>query len=386
MDISPVVAAKKDRLVEHRRNLHLIPETGFNEKKTGAYVAQALADSGLEVKTGMAETGVVGILHSGRPGKCLMLRADMDALPVKEETGLSFASTHAGAMHACGHDGHMAMSLTAAEVLSGMKDSFTGSVKFLFQPAEEGPGGAKPMIEAGVLDDPTVDWAVGIHLWPGVGEGHIGLREGPIMAAMDRFDLKIIGKGGHGAMPHLCVDALEVGTQVVAALQRIVSRKMNPLSPTVITVGVFEAGDAYNVIPGTAKLSGTTRTFDLDVWNSLPERMETVIKGVCDSMGASYEFSYYQGYPPTVNDPGMTELVHGVAAEIVGPDRVVDTEPTMGGEDMAFYLERVPGCFVFLGVGREGCAPLHNPKFNFDEEMLLPGVELYVRLVQKLLS
>jgi len=242
------------------------------------------------------------------------------------------------------------------------------------------------MIEAGVMENPNVDFSVGCHVWPAIPENTIGVKAGRLMAAMDRFDIRIIGKGGHGAMPHLCVDALEVGTQVVNALQRIASRQMNPLTPTVVTVGSFQAGSTFNVIPGEAEMCGTTRTFDRDIWNSWPERIEKIIRGVCRSMGADYELKYTQGYPPLLNDESMAAVVRKCATDVVGKERVIEPEQTMGGEDMAFYLEKSKGCFFFLGVGREGCAPLHNPKFDFNEDVLLTGVETYCRVAFELLE
>jgi amidohydrolase len=315
-----------------------------------------------------------------------MIRADMDALPLKEETGLAFASGHDGVMHACGHDAHMAIGLGAATVLKQMKNELHGTIKFVFQPAEEGPGGAKPMIDAGVMENPKVDYAIGCHVWPEIPEGTIGLRSGPFLAAMDRFDLKIIGRGGHGAMPHLCVDALEVGTQVVNALQRIASRHMNPLEPVVVTVGSFHAGTAFNIIPGEAVLTGTTRTFDLAIWHSWEKRLEKVIRGVCESMGANYEFKFSQGYPPTINDEAMTNLVQRCAAAVVGADKVIEAPKTMGGEDMSFFLQQAKGCFYALGAGYEGGAPVHNPKFKFNEDILALGVETHCRVALELLG
>jgi len=386
LDLKTMVRGERDWIVKTRRELHQIPEPAYTEKKTSARVADYLAGEGLEVQTGIAKYGVVGLMNSGRPGPGLMFRADMDALPIAEETGLPFASLHPGAMHACGHDAHMAMVLGAARILGRMKDRIRGSVKFIFQPAEEWPGGAKPMIDQGVLENPKVDYAFGCHLWPGSPEGTIGIKAGAIMAAMDRFDIRIVGKGGHGAMPHLCVDALEVGTQVVNALQRIVSRQMNPLKPTVVTVGSFHAGTAFNVIPGEAVMSGTTRTFDPDIWNSCELRLKKIVKGVCDSMGADFDFTYWKGYPPTINDSAMADLVRRCAEEVVGKDKVFEPESTMGGEDMAYYLERAKGCFFFLGVGREGTASLHNSRFDFNEDLLLLGVETYCRLALELLA
>jgi amidohydrolase len=385
-DIKKLVAAHKDTYIRTRRDLHRIPEPAFTEEKTSTYLAEYLRKEGLPTRTGIAKYGVVGLLETGKPGKTLMIRSDIDALPITEETGLGFASTHEGAMHACGHDAHMSMVLGAATVLNQLKDNLNGTIKFLFQPAEEGPGGAKPMIEEGVMESPRVDYAVGCHVWPNLPEGRIGVKDGPLMAAMDRFDLKIIGKGGHGAMPHLCVDALEVGTQVVNAFQRIVSRHMNPLSPAVVTVGRFAAGSTFNVIPGEAEMCGTTRTFDRDIWSSWPERIEQVVRGVCESMGAKYELKYSQGYPPLVNDGEMAEIVRKCAQQVVGKDKVVEPEPTMGGEDMAFYLEKAKGCFFFLGVGRKGSAPVHNSKFDFNENILSLGVETYCRIAMEVLS
>jgi amidohydrolase len=386
IDIHRLVADQKDLIIDLRRTLHRIPETAYTEKKTSAYVANYLNDLQFEVKTGIARYGVVGLMKTGRPGPTLMIRADMDALPLKEDTGLAFASEHEGVMHACGHDAHMAMVLGAATVLNTIKDELAGNIKFLFQPAEEGPGGAKPMIEAGVMESPKVDYCIGGHMWPDIPEGTIGVRPGPFMAAMDRFDIKIKGKGGHGAMPHLCVDALEVGAQIVNALQRIVSRQMDPLEPTVVTVGTFHAGTAFNIIPAEAELSGTTRTFNPDIWNAWQARLEKVVRGVCESMGSDFELTYGQGYPVTINDKSMAGIVHHCAEMVVGEDRVVVPQKTMGGEDFAFYLQKSKGCFFALGVGREGAAAVHNPSFDFNEDVMLLGLETYCRVALELLG
>ncbi len=386
VDIKKLVEEHKDLVIHTRRDLHRIPEVAYTEEKTAAYVADYLSREGLEVQTGVAQFGVVGLLKTGRPGPTVMIRADMDALALQEETGLDFASTHDGVMHACGHDAHMAMGLVAATVLNKIKDTFTGTVKFIFQPAEEGPGGAEPMIKAGVMENPKVEYAIGCHVWSELPEGTIGVRSGPFMAAMDRYELKIIGKGGHGAMPHVCVDALEVGTQVVNALQRIASRHINPLEPVVVTVGSFHAGTAFNIISTEAVLSGTTRTFDMDIWDSWEARLEKVIRGVCESMGAEYEFKFSKGYPPTINDDSMADLVRRCAAEVVGPEKVLEPAKTMGGEDMSFFLQQAKGCFFALGVAREGSAPIHNPKFSFNEDILPLGVETHCRYVLELLG
>ena len=386
VDIRQLVSEHKELVINTRRDLHRIPETAYTEKKTSAYVAEYLNREGLEVQTGIATYGVVALLKTGRPGPTLLIRADMDALPLTEETGLPFASTHAGVMHACGHDAHVAMALAAATVLNRIKDELNGTIKFLFQPAEEGPGGAKPMIDAGVLENPKVDYAIGCHVWPEIPEGTIGVRSGPFMAAMDRFDIKIIGRGGHGAMPHMCVDALEVGTQVVSALQRISSRLINPQEPVVVTVGMFHAGTAFNIIPAEAKLSGTTRTFNLDIWNSWAERLEKVVRGVCESMGAEFELAFAKGYPPTINDDSMAEVVRRCAQKVVGEDNVVEPERTMGGEDMSYFLQQSKGCFYALGVGRQEFTPVHNPRFDLNEDVLALGVETHCRIALDLLK
>lgn len=386
VDIRSLVDEAKDLVIKTRRDLHRIPEVGYTEEKTSAYVADYLEREGLDVHTGIAQFGVVGLLETGTPGPTLMIRADMDALLLEEETGLAFASTHDGVMHACGHDAHMAMALVAATVLNRIKADLTGTVKFVFQPAEEGPGGAKPMIDQGVMKNPKVDYAIGCHLWSEIPEGTIGVRSGPFMAAMDRFDLKIIGKGGHGAMPHMCVDALEVGTQVINALQRIASRHMDPLEPTVVTVGSFHAGTTFNIIPGEAEMCGTTRTFNLDIWDAWEQRLKKVIGGVCESMGADFELKFEKGYPPTINDDDISEVIRRCAAEVVEPEKVLEPPKTMGGEDMSFFLQQAKGCFYVLGVGRDGYAPVHNPKFMFNEDVLPLGVETHCRAALELLG
>jgi amidohydrolase len=384
--VRKLVQRSKEQVIVFRRDLHRIPETGFKEAKTSAYVAEKLAKLNLDVQTGIATHGVVGLLRSGKPGPTLMIRADMDALPIAEETGLAFASTHPGCMHACGHDSHMAMALGAASILRALKDRLRGNVKFVFQPAEEGPGGAQPMVAAGVMENPTVDYCLGCHLWTERPEGYIGIRPGVFMAAMDRFDIKITGRGGHGAQPHLCVDALEVGTQVVAALQRIVSRHIDPIEPVVVSVCSFHAGTAFNITPAEAVLSGTTRTFNAEIWKSWRGRIDRVVRGVCESMGAGYELNFSWGYPPTINDASMSEVVRRCAVQVVGEERVVVPDLTMGGEDMSFFLKRAPGCYYCVGVGREGAAPLHNPKFDFKEDLMLLGVETHCRVALDLLG
>ena len=387
INIKTMIDKEKTNIAAIRQALHKIPEKGFSETKTSKFVADYLNTiEELEVTTGIAGTGVVGLLKTGKPGKTLIIRADMDALPISEDTGLSFSSTHDNMMHACGHDGNMSMALVTASILARLTDQFSGNIKFMFQPAEEWPGGAKPMIEAGIMENPHVDYSVACHLWPDLPAGTLGLKSGVLMSATSVFEIEITGKGGHGAMPHLCVDALDTAAQVVNALQRVVSRKLNPVTPSVITIGSFHSGGAPNIIPEKAFLTGTTRTFDKKVWNEYPTVMEPIIKGVCQSMGASYKFKFTPGYPPLENDPDLVELMKKSMLKVVTQDRIKEQESTMGGEDMSFVFEKSKGCYFFIGSGFEGCAPLHNSKFDFDESLLLPGVETLVRFALDLLE
>ncbi|BBD09887.1 M20 metallopeptidase family protein [Desulfovibrio ferrophilus] len=378
--------AARDWTIEIRRELHKIPELALEEEKTAALVAKTLTELGFEPQTGIGKHGVVATLDTGRPGPVVMFRADMDALPIQEESGLPFASTHEGVAHCCGHDCHTAMLLGTAKVLSEAKDKLSGIIRFVFQPAEEAVSGAQPMIAEGIMDSPKVDYCFGMHVWPTVPKGQVGIKDGKLMAAMSWFDLEILGKGGHGAMPHQCVDALEVGTQVVSALQRVTSRQMNPLQPTVVTVGQFYAGTAMNIIPGRAELHGTTRTFDKDVWRTWDERLRTIIAGVCSSMGADFTFEFHQGVPPVSNDPDATNIARKAAIKLVGEDNVMEPEPTMGGEDMSLFLEQAKGAFVFLGAQVENGYPLHNPKIVFPEDILATGVALNCQIACDLLT
>ncbi len=385
-----IIDRHRSTIVGYRRHLHQIPEVGFALHKTAEYVEKQLKLIGLEPTTGIAQTGIVSLLVGGnsgaKEGKTVLVRADMDALPIVEETDLAWASTHDKAMHACGHDGHMAMVLGAALALDAMKEQIPGKVKFLFQPAEEGPGGARPMIEAGVMEHPRVDYVLGAHLWPSLPQGEIGVKDGPLMASMSTFDLTITGKGGHGAMPHLCIDPIDASVQVVNALQRITSRQMKPISPTVVTVGSIHGGTTHNIIPESVHLQGTTRTFDRDIWLDWPRRIEQIVKGICQATGTSYELRFNPGYPPLHNDPEIAQIAKASAARVVGKDNVVTPELNMGGEDFAFFLEQAKGCFVFIGTGQRQSAPLHNSKFDFNEDVLLAGVEYFCETVLQLLD
>lgn len=385
--IRDAIQSLQPDLVEWRRHLHQYPELGFRERLTAQFVHQRLEEWGIAHQTGIAETGIVATIDGHQPGPVLAIRADMDALPILEANPVSYRSRHDGVMHACGHDGHTAIALGTAFYLSQNPQLFRGTIKFIFQPAEEGPGGAAPMIEAGVLRNPDVDAIIGLHLWNYLPLGSVGVRSGPLMAAVELFDCDIQGKGGHGAIPQQTVDAIVVGAQVVNALQTIVARNINPLDAAVVTVGTFEAGRAHNVIADTAKLSGTVRYFNPALGDLIPKRVEEIIAGVCQSYGAKYRLNYWNLYPPVVNDGAISELVRSVAETVVEtPAGVVPDCQTMGGEDMSFFLQEVPGCYFFLGSANEAldlAYPHHHPRFDFDETALGMGVELFVRCVEK---
>lgn len=379
-----------EQVVLDRRHLHAHPELGFREHETAAFIAERLRGLGLEVQTGVASTGVVGLLRGGRPGKTVLLRADIDALPIQEENEVPYRSRVPGVMHACGHDGHTAILLSAARVLAERREGLAGAVKFAFQPSEEQPpGGAIKMIEAGVLADPHVDAAFGLHLGQNLPLGTVMARPGAISAASDRFVLRIAGKGGHAARPHLCVDAALVAAQVLVALQTLVAREVDPLRPAVLTVGMIQAGSAPNVIPETGRLEGTVRTYDREVRELLARRVGEVATGVAQALRAECACDYHYGYPSVVNDPALTELVAGVARELVGAERVVAGEPGMGGEDFAYFLERVPGCFFRVGTRNEARGLVyghHHPRFDIDEAALPLGVGLFAAVVEGFLA
>lgn len=374
-------------LVAWRRAIHQRPELGFQERVTADFIAKKLTEWNIEHQTGIAQTGIVATINSDRAGKVLAIRADMDALPIQEENEVDYRSLHDGKMHACGHDGHVAIALGTVYYLAQNRHSWSGTVKFIFQPAEEGPGGAKPMIEAGVLKNPDVDAIIGLHLWNNLPLGQVGVRSGALMAAVECFRCRILGKGGHGAMPHQTQDAIVIASQVVNALQTIVGRNVNPLDAAVVTVGEFHAGTALNVIADTAKMSGTVRYFNPQLENFISQRIEALIAGVCQSHGAKYELDYWQLYPPVINNSEITELVRSVAVDVVEtPIGVVPECQTMGGEDMSFFLNEIPGCYFFLGAANseKGLAyPHHHPRFDFDETALSMGVEIFVRCVEK---
>ena len=366
-----------ERIVALRREIHREPELGFDTKKTAEKVLSALEGLPLEIQTGVAENGIVATLFSGE-GPTVGLRADMDALPIHEETGLPFASEREGKMHACGHDGHTSMLVGAAHALCGMRERLNGTVKFFFQPAEEGGGGGKVMVDEGVADD--VDSVFALHLWPGLPFGTAATKAGPIMAAADSFEMTVRGKGGHGAFPHQTADAIAMAAQIVTALQTLVSREVDPVEPAVVTVGEVGAGSAFNIIPETARLGGTVRTLNEDLRRRMPERIEQLARGVAQGMRGDAELDYNFSYPVTLNDEAAAQAALGVIGGLFGEENSLElTNPAMGGEDFAFFLEKIPGAFIWLGVG-EDVSYLHTPTFAFDEEILPHGAALLTAL------
>ncbi len=381
------VAEYGDELVAWRRDLHAHPELAYEEHRTAAFVAEKLRSFGVdEVHTGIGGTGVVGVLRAGRGERSIALRADMDALPIGEETGLPWASRHAGRMHACGHDGHTTMLLGAARYLAETR-RFDGTVYLIFQPAEEGLAGAKAMLDDGLLERFPAERVFGMHNWPWLEAGRFAVHEGPVMAASDEFRIRLRGKGCHAAMPHLGRDPIVAGAALVQALQTLVSREADPLEALVVSVTCFNAGDAYNVIPETADLVGTVRCFRPELRDRTEERLEAVTAAIAEAHGISAEVTYRRGYPATTNAPEEARLCAEVAAEIAGAERVVrDPPPSMGAEDFAFMLERRPGAYVWLGQGGadEGRL-LHSPHYDFNDEVLPHGVSFWVRLTERLL-
>ena len=379
-------------IVEKRRKIHSRPELSYHEHETAAFIASNLTEIGLEVNEGIGGTGVVGILEGERKGRTVALRADIDALPIDEANEIEYKSVHKTCMHACGHDGHTAIVLGTAKMLASMRGSIAGNVKFIFQPAEEVPpeGGAKGMIAEGVLENPPVDAIFGLHIWPDLPAGEIGLKSGPIMAAADKINLSIQGKGGHGATPQHTVDTLVLTAQVILALHTLVSRKIDPLKPAVLSICKCNAGTAYNILPEEVRLEGTTRYFDKDLGNFLEGQIHQVVNGICEGHGGSYELDYQHGFSPTINEPDMTAHVARAATEILGENKVRWVEnPSMTGEDFSYFLENVPGCYFWLGTGNPDKGiihPLHSPKFQIDEDVLSLGAAVLSKTVVDFLS
>ncbi len=377
-------AALADDLVAWRRDLHRHPELGFEEHRTAEFVAGRLRELGLEVHTGLAGTGVVGVLRASRAGAPgVLLRADMDALPIQEVGGREYGSTVDGRMHACGHDGHTSMLLGAATLLARRRDDLPHPVVFCFQPAEEGLGGAERMIQAGVLEIVDTARVFGLHLWSQHEVGTIHVRPGATMAAQDEFEARVVGRGGHGAQPHAARDPIVAAALAVTALQSVVARFVDPLQSAVVTVGVMQAGTAPNVIPDDARLLGTLRSFDEAVRELLRERVREVITQAAAAGGCEVEFRLKPGFPAVINDVAAVATVRDVARQIVGADQVVECPPMAASEDFAYFLSARPGAFAFLGAGNPArgiTAPHHSPRFDIDEAALPTGAELLARL------
>jgi amidohydrolase len=380
-----VPAELGQQAVEWRRHLHAHPELSFEEVETSGFVEETLRSfDGLEVARPTA-TSVVATLRGARPGKVLALRADLDALPIQEETGLAFASTRPGVMHACGHDCHTAMLLGAAKLLAGRRGDLAGEVRFVFQHAEEKPpGGARDRVRAGVMNG--VDLVVGAHVASQKDVGKVGCRPGPIAAAADTFSAEIRGSGGHAAAPHRALDPIVVAAHVVTDLQHLVSRTVDPLESAVVSVTRLRAGTADNVIPETVELGGTVRSFDAGVREQLREGLGRVFRGVTEAHGAAFTLDYVEGYAALVNDARAAGLVEAAMRDALGDEALMEVEPIMGGEDFSAYLECAPGAFFWVGAGHEDAVPHHHPRFTVDEAALPAGIAVFVRTALDYLS
>ncbi|UOY94502.1 M20 family metallopeptidase [Ectobacillus sp. JY-23] len=378
----------KEQLVAWRRYLHMNPELSFQEENTSQFVYETLQSFPHVEVTRPTRYSVMGRLIGAKPGPVLAIRADMDALAIQEENDFAFVSQKPGVMHACGHDGHTAMLLGAAQELAYRRDELQGEVRFLFQHAEEEfPGGAQEMVDNGVMDG--VDYVIGAHLWSPIEVGKIGIVYGKMMASPDAFTITVSGKGGHAGIPHETVDCLAIGTQIVSNLQQIVSRNTNPFEPLVVSVTQFHAGTAHNVIPEHATIGGTVRTMKQELREETAKRIEQIVKGITEAHGASYSFDFIYGYRPVVNADEVTKQIEQTAIKLFGKEAIVYPEPTMGGEDFSAYLQKAPGCFFFIGARneRKGIVyPHHHPRFTIDEDSLLMGTSLFVQAAFDLLQ
>lgn len=381
--------AQLSQLIAWRRDLHQHPELGFEVRRTAGIVAQTLGRLGYEVRTGVGQTGVVALLHGGRPGPTVMLRADMDALPIQEINDAPYASQVAGMMHACGHDGHVAIGLGTAKLLAEHAAELPGRVLFVFQPAEEGQGGAAAMIADGALADPVPDAAFGLHLWNTMPMGRVVAQAGPLMAAADILRITVRGRGGHGALPHETVDAVAVTGQVLSALQTIVSRNVDPQETAVLTIGMVQGGTAFNIIAETVEMQGTIRTFSPIVRETVLTRLRVLLDGVTAGLGATYELEVQEMTSAVFNDPAMTEIARAAALQVVGSTAVAWHPPLMVSEDFSEFAKRVPACFMLIGSGNAELglnAPHHNPHFDFDERVLPVGVALLTTAAMRFLA
>lgn len=383
-----LVGKYSEQIVRIRRDIHMHPEPGNGEYRTSALVADKLEALGLEVRRGVAGTGVIGLLRGVENGRTIALRADMDALPIQDLKEVAYASRIPGMMHACGHDAHTAILIGAAMVLSDIKDRIKGNVKFIFQPDEEGDGGAQRMINNRALDDPTVDAIFGLHVSPDIPAGLVGVCSGVVNASSDSFSITVIGRSSHGAHPHKGNDAIAIAAQLVVTLQSVVGRRLDPLEPGVLTIGTINGGIRENIIAGEVALTGTIRAVDRAARDRILTEMNRIAHGICKGMGGDCKLLHRPGYPLLANDPGMAGLVRNAASKVVGENRVQTVRPSMGVEDFAFFLGKVPGAFWRLGTGGdcENNWVLHNPYFDIDEGALAIGVAVHVQTVLDFLS
>ncbi|MEY2731193.1 MAG: hypothetical protein RL584_2319 [Pseudomonadota bacterium] len=377
-----------------RRDIHAHPELCFQEERTAEVVAQALQSWGIEVHRGLGTTGVVGTIRHGNSPRSIGLRADMDALPMTEHNRFPHASVHPGKMHACGHDGHTAMLLAAAKHLSQHRN-FDGTVHFVFQPAEEGGGGAREMIKDGLFEKFPVQAMFGMHNWPGMKAGQFAVCDGPMMASSNEFHIKIIGKGSHAALPHNGIDPVPVACQMVQAFQTIITRNKRPIDAAVISVTMIHAGEATNVVPDHAVVQGTVRTFTIEMLDMIERRMQEISQHTAAAFGATVEFQFKRNYPPTINHKAEVAVLREVMKDVVGEENTLVFEPTMGAEDFSYFLQEVPGAYFMIGNGDgnhrtagHGLGPctLHNPNYDFNDELIGPGGSLWVRLVERWLA
>ena len=388
------IAAGAAAIATLRRDIHAHPELCFQEQRTSDLIAKTLSGWGIPVHRGLGKTGVVGIVKNGSSPRAVGLRADIDALPITEHNRFPHASVNTGKMHACGHDGHTAMLLAAAQHLSTHRN-FDGTVYLIFQPAEEGGGGAREMIKDGLFDRFPMEAIFGIHNWPGLAAGQFAIKSGPVFASSNEFRIVIRGKGAHAAMPHNGIDPVPVACQLVQAFQTIITRNKRPIDAGVISVTMIHAGEATNVVPDSCELRGTVRTFTLEVLDLIERRMREISEATCQAFGASCEFEFHRNYPPTVNHSRETEFARVLLESVVGKQNVVEFEPTMGAEDFSYYLLEKPGCYFLIGNGDgahrdggSGAGPcmLHNPSYDFNDELIPVGGSMWVRLAEAWLS
>lgn len=379
----------QEKLIKWRRLIHKNPELGFKEKETSNFIAAKLEEFGIEYER-MCETGIVGLIKGDKKGKTLAIRADIDGLAITEKNDIDYKSQNEGVMHACGHDGHTSILLGTAKILSEMREDIKGNIKLIFQPAEEGPGGAKPMIEEGVLENPKVDYVIGLHINPDIMAGKVGIKRGRMLAAPDYFKIKVKGKGSHGARPEDGVDPITIGSQIVMALQQIKSREIGALKPVVISCGSFHSGDAFNAIPEEAVIKGTVRSFDNELRKSVKKRIHEIIENITKAYRADYDYEYNFVYPPGYNDPELTSVLGEVIKEKLGEKNLYEIpEPSMGGDDFAYFTQKVPGTYMRLGTKNKEKGivnSLHSPYFNLDENILKQGVKLFLHGTNRILN